>query len=181
MRIIAGKHRGRKLFTPKDDTVIRPTTDFTREALFNLIRDGIMGAEVLDLFGGTGAVACEFLSRGAAHVTICDKSNESLSLIRKNIDLIGETAEVIAGDYLGCLSRVRGKRFSHIFLDPPYAMAATPILSALLQASVVREDTMVIYEHDSATPVVPPNGMCIAREKRYGRVMLTFLKREIAE
>ena len=179
MRIIAGKHRGRLLLTPKDDTVIRPTTDFTREALFNILSPVIAGAEVLDLFAGTGALALESLSRGARSATACDKASESLSLIRRNAEALHEHVEIVAGDYTLACKRLQGRRFDIIFLDPPYAMEIAPVLDALREAELCREGGMVVYEHDNATPYLPLEGWVVRDARRYGRVALTFLVTQV--
>ena len=177
MRIIAGKHRGRKLLTPKDDKV-RPTTDFTREALFNILSDRVSGAEVLDLFGGTGALSLESLSRGAAHATVCDLSRESVDLIRRNADMMGERPEILTGDYAAVCKRLAGRSFDLIFLDPPYAMDVAPVLSAIDAAQLAREGCTVVYEHDASHPYLPQAGWRETDARRYGRVALTFITKE---
>lgn len=178
MRIIAGKHRGRKLLTPKDDTVIRPTSDFTREALFNVLSSRVAGADVLDLFGGTGALTLESLSRGAKSATVADRSRESLSLIRRNAEMMGETPTVVAGEYDAVCRRLRGQAFDLVFLDPPYAMDIQPVLACIRENELVRENGAVIYEHDKSNAFAPVDGWRVIDERVYGRVALTFLQRE---
>ena len=176
MRIIAGKHRGRKLLTPKDDTVIRPTADFTREALFNILSTRIVGAEVLDLFGGTGALSLESLSRGAKRATIADRARESLDLIGKNAAAMGETLEIYAGDYDNVIRRIAGRQFDIVFLDPPYKMDIAPVLACIARERLLREDGLAVYEHDVSNPLSPSTPWVVTDERKYGRVALTFLQ-----
>ena len=177
MRIIAGKHRGRKLLTPKDDK-IRPTTDFTREALFNILADSVVGAEVLDLFGGTGALTLESLSRGAARATVCDMAAAAIDLIRRNADAMGEHPEIVQGDYATVCRRLAGRQYDLVFLDPPYAMEVDSVLSAIAAADLLRAGGMVVYEHDVSRPYTPRAGWRETDARRYGRVALTFLTKE---
>ena len=175
MRIIAGKHRGRKLLTPKDDTVIRPTTDFTREALFNILSTRIVEADVLDLFGGTGALSLESLSRGARSATVADRSRESIALIRKNAAMMGETPEIIEGEYDTVCRRLNGRAFDVIFLDPPYKMEVPPILGCLAANALLRVGGVVVYEHDKGYVCPETEGWSQVDERHYGRVAITFL------
>ena len=128
MRIIAGTARGRRLYSPakKKRSLIRPTSDRAREALFNIISQRINGALVLDLFAGTGALGLEALSRGAAHCLAIDNSPESLRLIRANSAAcsFADKLTLVKRDLrkgLGFLqSMVSDQGFSLVFLDPPY-------------------------------------------------------------
>lgn len=164
--------------TPKDDKVIRPTSDFTREALFSILSPVIVGAKVLDLFGGTGALSLESLSRGAAHVTTCDAARESIGLITKNAEMMGEKPEIVVGDYAACCRRLRGRQYDIIFLDPPYAMDIGPVLAAILDNDLAGDDTLVVYEHDQGTAFAECAPWHIKDQRRYGRVALTFITKE---
>jgi len=179
MRIIAGKHRGRKLLTPKDDRVVRPTTDFTREALFSILGQKVVGAKVLDLFGGTGALSLESMSRGAYAATTCDLSRESLALIRKNAEMMGERLEIVQGDFRQCCKRLEGRQFDLIFLDPPYAMESAPVLRAIAEADLAAEGCTIVYEHDAADTLAVDGFWHITDNRRYGRVALTFITKEM--
>jgi 16S rRNA (guanine966-N2)-methyltransferase len=134
MRIVGGKFRGKLLATPKDDR-IRPTTDRVRESIFNILahgefaKDGMglpMGAKVLDLFAGTGALGLEAYSRGAVSVTFVDDHPESRALIRRNIEAMGATGatRLMRRDALDVgpvpPGNQAGGPFDLIFLDPPY-------------------------------------------------------------
>src|SRR5205823_14568836 len=107
MRIVGGRHRGRRLLAPPGDTV-RPTSDRAREALFNILSHGqfaaegipFVGAAVLDAFAGTGALGLEALSRGAAEAVFFERDREALAILRRNIASLGENAraEILACD-----------------------------------------------------------------------------------
>src|SRR5947209_17432084 len=105
MRVIAGTHRGRELIAPKGRAT-RPTSDRVREALFSILGD--VGAQrVLDLFAGSGALAIEALSRGAAEATLVDSSGAAVQAIRRNLGTLGIEAEVVRQPALGFLQRAR--------------------------------------------------------------------------
>ena len=121
MRVITGKARGVNLKTP-DGMKTRPTSDRVKEALFSIINFDIPGANVLDLFGGTGQLGIEALSRGAKSATFVDAGDAACKLIKENLrrtKLEGE-GKVVRSDYLDYLNRCREK-YDIIFLDPPYA------------------------------------------------------------
>ena len=107
MRIVGGRHRGRRLLAPPGDTV-RPTSDRAREALFNILSHGrlaaggvpLAGAAVLDAFAGTGALGLEALSRGAAEAVFIERDPEAIAVLRRNVAALGESAhaEIVPGD-----------------------------------------------------------------------------------
>ena len=121
MRVITGTARGIQLKTP-DGLLTRPTADRVKEALFSIIHFDIPGATVLDLFGGTGQLGIEALSRGADRAVFVDAREESCKLIRENLKRtkLEKNATVIRSDYLDYLNRCREK-YNIILLDPPYA------------------------------------------------------------
>ena len=123
MRVVAGKARGIRLSVPKGID-IRPTSDRAKEAVFNSLhsRSAIEGAEVLDLFAGTGALGIEALSRGAKKATFVDKSSESLELVKENLKKSGfeKKAEIVKEDSLNWLQK-SSKSPDLVLLDPPYS------------------------------------------------------------
>ena len=136
MRIVAGKAGGIRLSAPKGID-IRPTSDRAKEAVFNSLhsRSVIEGAEVLDLFAGTGALGIEALSRGAKKATFVDKSSESLELIKENVKKSGfeKTSEIVKEDSLKWLQK-SSKSLDLVLLDPPYSFKNwSELLDALLQ------------------------------------------------
>src|SRR6202789_2492879 len=94
MRVIAGEYRGRPLVAPRGQAT-RPTSDRVREALFSILGDAVTGARVLDLFAGSGALAIEALSRGAASATLVDSATTAIEAIRRNLQALGIEAEVV--------------------------------------------------------------------------------------
>ncbi|MFH1538170.1 MAG: 16S rRNA (guanine(966)-N(2))-methyltransferase RsmD [bacterium] len=124
MRVIGGKYRRRQLFRPgRNSGHLRPTYDFVRENIFNLIAGMISDAHFLDLFAGTGSVGIEALSRGAADCVFVDSSQDSLSLIQKNCVRLGiepKRYRIIAKDALDFLRDDFEPVFNVVFLDPPY-------------------------------------------------------------
>lgn len=121
MRVITGSARGAKLRT-LEGLSTRPTSDRVKEAIFNIIQFDIEGRRVLDLFGGSGQLAIEALSRGAAYAVLVDQNPQAVSVIKENLKKtkLDQKASVFQSDYLRFLSTTR-ERFDIIFLDPPYA------------------------------------------------------------
>lgn len=172
MRIIAGKHRGRVLaeFAGKD---IRPTSDRVKESLFAILSPRMQGARVLDLFCGSGALGLESLSRGAGEVVFNDISKESLTVLKKNLALLGEEGKTVRYGYETCL-RCVGGQFDIIFSDPPYAMDVLPdILRLVRECRVLAEGGMLVHESEREENA-PAEGWEMSDVRRYGRTNLTF-------
>ena len=167
MRVITGTARGRRLKEPQGMD-IRPTTDKVKESMFSILQFDIEGRRVLDLFGGTGQLGIEALSRGA------------LKLIRENLELCGlsDRARVRNGDSLAYLRS--GEKFDLVFLDPPYD---TGLLEQALQDiagfDICREHGIIMAE-SPADAVLPPLAAPyrLYREYRYGRIKLTVYHRQ---
>ena len=146
MRIIGGKHKGRKLKT-FEGTDIRPTSDRAREALFNIFQYKIAGAAFYDGFCGSGGVGIEALSRGAV-VTMTDISDKSIKLTNENLNMINERSTVIKSDCPSYLLRT-DKKYDLIFLDPPYASDAGEVaLKIIDERKILNADGHVILEKD---------------------------------
>lgn len=179
MRIIGGKYRSRVLVGFDGDDV-RPTSDRAREALFNILYPKCIGARVLDLFAGSGAVGLESLSRGAKEVVFNDYSKESLAILRKNLNTLkikenGEEAKVLHGDYSACLQSLKGG-FDIIFLDPPYKLDVGETALALIEKNrLLNENGVVVYECDKPL-VVQADGWEQTDARRYGKAYFTFFK-----
>ena len=177
MRVIAGKYRGRTLFSPKDQA-IRPTTDRIKENVFNLIQTRVAGASFLDLFGGTGAMSVEALSRGAARAVTVDASRDSVALIKKNFQKvgIGKEGQIIELSYDLALSRLTGERFDLIYLDPPYkAGYYEDILSRILAAGVLAPNGILLFEHATERDFPECTGFELVDRRKYGSVTLEIL------
>lgn len=183
MRIVAGAAKGRKIEAPKGMDV-RPTTDRVREALFSAIAFRIHNNRVLDLFAGTGALGLEALSRGAATAVFADRSRQSIEIIRRNIALCGFQARstVWERDAATTVNRLKaeGRQFDLVFLDPPYeSVLLEQSLVALDEAALVAEDGLILAEHPANRPPRLPPGLSIASTKRYGKTLLSFVKRAL--
>lgn len=186
MRIISGKHKGRRIeIVGKDNGSIRPTSDFAREAIFNILMHGKHGLngesfidkDVLDVYCGTGAFGLEALSRGARHVTFIDKSREAMATVLHNAERFHESdaIDTILADATK-LTRAR-RPYALVFLDPPYfSKLIEPTLASLLAGGWVAEDGLVIIEHDAKEVVKVPEPFTVIDERRYGRAMLQLLK-----
>lgn len=150
MRIIRGKYGKRRFDVPHNITA-RPTTDFAKENLFNVIENltDIEGARVLDLFAGTGAISLEFLSRGAAEVTAVEMAPVQAAFIRSVREKLNDPAlRVVRGDVFRYLSSFRGEPYDIVFADPPYDHKRFgEIPELILNSGVARPGALVIVEH----------------------------------
>jgi 16S rRNA (guanine966-N2)-methyltransferase len=173
VRVIAGELRGRKLVAPRG-TAIRPTPDRVREAVFSILGASVAGARVLDLFAGSGAMAIEALSRGAAGVTLVDSSATAIATITKNLQSLGLTAEVHRQRAAAFLERARSdaRRYDLVFLDPPYrdASALGSGLSSALRP-VLAPGARVVSESDRRAPL-ELEGLTALDERRYGDTII---------
>ena len=179
MRVIAGKYRGRNLFSPKDQA-IRPTTDRIKENVFNLIQGRIAGSVFLDLFGGSGAMSIEALSRGASRAVVVDASRDSVDLIKKNFAKvgIGREGEILEITYDVAIKRLTGERFDLIYLDPPYkAPYITDIFERIAEANLLQNGGVVVYEHATEIAFSPASGWCVIDTRKYGSVTIEILER----
>lgn len=172
MRVIAGIYGGRHLQTPPGlDT--RPTADRVREALFSILGERVEHARVLDLFAGSGALAIEALSRGAASATLVDNAAPAIRAIAANLEALGADATVVRAEarrFLGGASR-GGRSYDLVFLDPPYRLAGAlgPGLSAAL-AAVVAPGGTVVAESDRRAPLEVD--LPLEDERRYGDTLI---------
>lgn len=181
MRIIAGAYRSRPLNAPKGMTT-RPTLDQTREALFNILQGRVAEARFLDLYAGSGAVALEAVSRGAACAVLCDQSRAACACIRENIrrlDCADRTRLLEMPDQraIALLNREQAQ-FDLIYLDPPYAMDLAPVLSALRDAGLAAPGALVIAEHAAGQELPAPEGWKMTRRKVYRDTALSFYEED---
>jgi 16S rRNA (guanine966-N2)-methyltransferase len=169
MRIIAGEFRGRRLRPPPGRRV-RPTTDRVREAWFSIVGDAVVGARVLDLFAGSGALGLEALSRGAAHVTFVELAAPSLAALRANVAELGveEQVAIRRAEALRFVAALGGLAYDLAFADPPYGTGqAEALCDRWLESPFAR---ILGVEHP-ARVVLPA-----ADSRRYGNTALTFLR-----
>lgn len=177
MRIIAG-HLGGRTWQPPKGLPVRPTTDRTREALFNLLstRMPLEGAHVLDLFSGTGAVSLECISRGAGSLTAVDRHRGCIHALRTVIrDWQIETpVTLIQQDVRKFTKQVQGK-FDLIFLDPPYDMPGqAEIVHSLLSQKTLQAEGLLVWEHRSKVATAQVPGFVEVR--KYGDSSLSFFE-----
>ena len=149
MRIITGRARGAQLYTLPGEAT-RPTSERAKQAIFSMIQFGIEGRYVLDLFAGSGQMALEAVSRGAAHATVCDSSKAACDVIEKNIRKIRAESEVtlLCLDYAEALKRLRGRvKFDIVFLDPPYNKGlVSAALKLLCRYDLLKSTSVVVCE-----------------------------------
>ncbi len=185
MRVIAGSARGIQLKTP-DGMKTRPTTDRVKEALFSIIQFELPGAKVLDLFGGTGQLGIEALSRGAAEAVFVDAREDACKLIRENLKRtrFEKEGKVVRSDYLDYLKRCRDS-FNIILLDPPYAeVFLENSLKMITEIDILRSGGIIIAERPVGKdlPWDFP-GYTRSRDYKYGGTLLTLYRKdeEVAE
>ena len=178
MRVITGKAKGRKLASVPGDST-RPITDRAKSALFSILGDWIADTRVLDLFGGTGAVGIECLSRGAAHAHFVDLERRAVETIQANLRHCGlaSQATVERGDSFAFLERYRGQPFDFIYVAPPQyqdlwrkallAIDARPALTAPYA-------TIVVQIHPREDAPIPVQRLQEYDRRKYGSVMLIF-------
>jgi len=177
MRVITGSARGRNLNTLPGEEVTRPTTQSTKEALFSAIQFEIEGAQVLDLFAGSGQLGIEALSRGARFCTFVENDRRAYKIVEQNLQhcKMEDVSSLVFADALSFLSR--NGTYDIAFLDPPYNAG---LLEACLERLTPKmNDGGVIVCESAKTQVLPVavNGWRISKEKHYGKTKLTYYRR----
>ncbi len=177
MRIISGKLKGRR-FSPPKNFKARPTTDFAKENLFNVLNNIIPfdGLKVLDLFGGTGSISLEFASRGARDVTCIEYNFNHYRFIKKTIDdfELNKIIKVIKGDSFKHIEKTKDK-YDLIFADPPYDLINSETIPDLvLSNKLLNSDGLLIFEHSGI--ITFNNHPNFVENREYGKVNFTFFK-----
>ena len=176
MRIIGGKYRGRRI-DPPSDFKARPTTDFAREGLFNILNNRIdfETISVLDLFSGTGSISYEFASRGAANVHLVDKDKKHIAGIRRIIKDFGfENIKPIHIDVKAYLKTCSVK-YDVVFADPPYDLSwLNEIPDLVAQSGIIKEDGFFILEHPRGLSFI--SHKLFFEHRNYGGVNFSFFK-----
>jgi 16S rRNA (guanine966-N2)-methyltransferase len=179
MRIISGSCKGRKLVKLHGQQ-IRPTSDRTREAVFNILGQKVRTASVLDLFAGTGALGIEALSRGAAHATFID---QSCDIIRQNLELcrFKEKARVICCDIVKARlpESLNKKPFDLVFIDPPYGKGyISQTLEKKKFTDLLAKNCIIIAEQSCKKNLeIQVPGLDIYRQKKYSKTIIYFIKK----
>ena len=178
MRVVAGKWGGRTIRAPRGISV-RPTTDRVREAVFAILGDEVQGAVVLDLFAGTGAMAIESLSRGAAEAVLVESAPAALNALKANLEALeADDAVCLPLDYREAVRRLaaKGRAFDLVFLDPPYGKGLAGRAAELLsRAGVLAPGAVVVAERASRDPGETfPVEWTERADRRYGDTRITL-------
>jgi 16S rRNA (guanine966-N2)-methyltransferase len=180
LRIISGALKGKRLYSVRD-TSIRPTADRLRESIFNILSQRVLGAVVIDLFAGTGALGIEALSRGAESVVFVDNGKGALSVLRRNIDscMLDQKANIVKWNIKQNLNCIKSKKqhFDLIFLDPPYDKdLITPTLFNLDKSHSLKNEACIVAEHSISEPI--PTDLFafdLFDQRKYGKTLVSFL------
>lgn len=187
MRIIAGEARGRGLIAPPGEGT-RPTSDKLRGALFNILYGRAEDSCVLDLFGGTGALALEAISRGAESAVIVDTDRNAIRAIERNACAVAgeryaDRIRIIRGDYKTVIPGLTGRKFDLVFLDPPYRMleAYADALTRLRTAGCIAEDAVFVLERAKDAEITLPAGFVCFDARVYGETAVDFVREGVAD
>lgn len=186
MRIVAGKFRGKNLSNSSNLESLRPTTDKNREALFNILSSAkfikeigfkIIGAEILDVCCGSGAVGFESLSRGAKSVTFIDNNNSHIKIAQKNAKILSVENEI---EIRRCDAKElpeNDKFFDLVFIDPPYAEDYKSIISSLLENNWIKKGSLIVVEFQTSNEPKDfiLDELKLLESKRYGKTSFVFL------
>ena len=176
MRIISGKFKGRKFKPPASNWPTRPTTDFAREGLFNILQNNLdfESISVLDLFCGTGSHTYEFVSRGCSDVTCIDKFGGCIRFVKETIATLGIQNEVsvIKSDVFAYIKNA-GRSFDYIFAGPPYALANMDLIPDLIfEYNLLRDDGWFVMEHNPNHDYKDHSNYLF--ERNYGTTIFSF-------
>jgi 16S rRNA (guanine966-N2)-methyltransferase len=183
LRVIAGTAGGRRLSSPRGDA-IRPTTGRVKEAVFSALtaREHLLGAHVLDLYAGTGALGIEALSRSAARAVFVERDRSAVDALRRNLSVTGtaSTASVVTADAAAFLSGPppADAPFDLVFCDPPYDVtdaALAPVIAPLGRREWTREDALVVVERPVSASAPRVDGLRIDWERKFGDTLVFFL------
>ena len=180
MRVISGKARGVNLKTPTGQAT-RPTADRVKEALFSIIQFDLPAAKVLDLFGGTGQLGIEALSRGAASAVFVDEREDACNLIRENLKRtkLAHDGKVVRADYMSFLKNTKD-HFDIIFLDPPYAeVFLENSLKMITEIDILETGGIIVAERPLGKDFPWSfSGFSRSKDYKYGKTLLTLYRKE---
>lgn len=172
MRIIAGKYKSRKLKTLSSDQT-RPTLDQVKESFFNRIGPYFDGGKVLDVFGGSGAISIEFLSRGVDCATIIESNRDAVNIIKENLEFVTETTKIYPMSFEKALKQI-DSTFDYIYCDPPYHFKNIEKLFDLLK-NVMSSESIVFYEADQKEDIHIPKGYQCLQINEYKRSKIIWI------
>lgn len=180
MRVISGKAKGIALKTP-DGMLTRPTSDRVKEAMFSIIQFDLPGARVLDLFGGTGQLGIEAISRGAASAVFVDSREDACRLIKENLSKakMENQAKVVRSDYVDYLKRTK-EQFKIILLDPPYAeVFLENALKIITEIDILESGGIIIAERPLGKEMPWDfTGYTRSRDYKYGKTLVTIYRKD---
>ena len=182
MRIISGKYKGRRIFPPKN-LPVRPTTDMSKEALFNVLNNhfSFEGLKVLDLFSGTGNISYEFASRGSDNITSVDGDFGCVKFIKEVAEEYDFNIAAMKSDVFKFLEK-NNTSYDIIFADPPYALDQKTferIVLLVFERELLREEGMMVIEHSKYTKM--DHLMHFSFKKTYGGSIFSFFEMNTAE
>ena len=181
MRIITGIYKGRHFDIPRSFKA-RPTTDFAKENIFNVINGYVDmdGANALDLFAGTGSISLELLSRGCAPVVSVEMDRDHASFIRECMKKLDTNDNIlIRGDVFRFIKTCK-QQFDLIFAEPPYALPELPELpDRVMQSDMLADDALFVLEHGARNDF--SQHPCFVEHRAYGSVNFSFFKKRTAE
>jgi 16S rRNA (guanine966-N2)-methyltransferase len=180
VRIISGKYKGRRITAPKN-LPVRPTTDMSKEALFNVLNNhfNFSGLKVLDLFAGTGNISYEFGSRGCDNITCIDGDMGCVNFIKKTAKEFDLNITAIKNDVFKFLEKHKGS-YDIIFADPPYGIAQKEfekLIEMVFENELLDEEGMMIMEHSKHTKL--DHMMHFSFQKNYGGSVFSFYEFEV--
>jgi len=177
MRIIGGSLKGKSIIPPAG-LKARPTTDFAKEGLFNVLTNEIDFEEttVLDLFAGTGSISFEFASRGCQDVVAVEMNHLQADFIRKTAVALGLSAIIVVRHNVFDFINICTRSFDIVFADPPYAIEGLSTLpDRIIEHNILADNGYLILEHPKEYSFT--DHPCFVKEKHYGNVHFTFLKK----
>lgn len=180
MRIIAGKYRSRKLHT-LDGLQTRPTLDQTKESIFSSLGGYLADFKVLDVFGGSGALSLESLSRGAKSSVIIDNNLEAIKIIKKNAQMLGcnNQLTILYGSYQTYLTKLSNEEFDVVFLDPPFRMKVIDeIVTFLIKNNMIADGGYIVCEYPKEDVVLKNyDGYNVKLCRRYASSEILILEK----
>ncbi len=177
LRIISGEFGGRKIIAP-DGRITHPMGDRQRSALFNIIKDELPDADVLDAFAGTGSLGLESLSRGARSAVFIERERTAQNSIVKNITSLGvdAKAQLVKTSVTNWIDRNKHREFDIIFVDPPYDDMQLSTVSRLFD--LLKPGALMVLSEPGRSEVLTKPGVVVVDNRSYGTANLTFYRRE---
>lgn len=181
LKIVSGKYRSREIAVPPSVTV--PTKSIVRTGIGNALSEFVLGAKVLDLFAGSGALGIECLSRGASHCDFVDSSKEAVETIRGNLQKLKETRfSLFASPFDSFLNEQSGGGYDIVLLDPPYKDKGYYVeaIHLLIKKGLLRSESALVLEYEGEAPEIGESLFYKVKEYRYGRTKVRICWRKDA-